>query len=210
MGSMSLQEKMMLATFGLLLFLWVFGEHINVDAASAAMIGLGILLLFGILTWDDVLKEKTAWNTMFWLAVLLMLAHNLTDVGFMSWFSGHIEDMVRPFGWVTALAILALVYFYSHYFFASMTAHVTAMYSAFTLVAIAAGAPPMLACLLLAPMSTLCAGITHYGTGTAPVFHATGYVKTADWWRTGFILSVVNIGIWSTVGVLWWKIIGLW
>jgi len=210
MGAMSLQEKMMLGTFGLLLFLWVFGEHISVDPASAAMIGLGILLLFGILTWDDILNEHTAWNTMFWLAVLLMLAGNLTDLGMMKWFSGHMQEFVRPFGWVTALSILGLVYFYSHYFFASMTAHVTAMYGAFTVVSIAAGAPPMLACLLLAPMSTLCAGITHYGTGTAPVFHATGYVKTGDWWRTGFIISVINITIWSTVGVAWWKIIGLW
>jgi divalent anion:Na+ symporter, DASS family len=210
MGPMSIQEKIMAGTFGLLLGLWVFGEHIGVDPASAALIGLGILLLFGILTWDDILKEHTAWNTMFWLAVLLMLASNLTDLGMMKWFSGHMQEFVRPFGWVAALSILSLVYFYSHYFFASMTAHISAMYSAFTIVAIAAGAPPMLACLLLAPLSTLCAGITHYGTGTAPVFHATGYVKTAEWWRTGFILSVINIGIWATVGVAWWKIIGLW
>jgi DASS family divalent anion:Na+ symporter len=210
MGAMTLQEKIMLGTFGLLLGLWVFGEHISVDPASAALIGLGILLLFGILSWDDILKEHTAWNTMFWLAVLLMLASNLTDVGMMKWFSNHMQNLVRPFGWVAALSILGLVYFYSHYFFASMTAHISAMYGAFTLVAIAAGAPPMLACLLLAPMSTLCAGITHYGTGTAPVYHATGFVKTSEWWRTGFILSIVNITIWSTVGVAWWKIIGLW
>lgn len=210
MGPMSMQEKMMLGTFGLLLGLWVFGEHIHVDPTSAAFIGLGILLVFGILTWDDILKEHTAWNTMFWLAVLLMLAHNLTDLGMMKWFSAHMQELVRPFGWVTALSILGLVYFYSHYFFASMTAHVSAMYGAFTVVSIAAGAPPMLACLLLAPMSTLCAGITHYGTGTAPVYHATGLVKTSEWWRTGFIMSVINITIWSTVGVAWWKIIGLW
>lgn len=210
MGPMSLQEKLMLGTFGLLLSLWVFGDHIHVDPSTAAFIGLGILLLFGILTWDDILKEHTAWNTMFWLAVLIMLAHNLADLGMMSWFSNHMQSAVSSYSWMAALGILGLVYFYSHYFFASMTAHVSAMYSAFTLVAIAAGAPPMLACLLLAPMSTLSAGITHYGTGTAPVFHATGLVQTTDWWRTGFIISVINILIWTVVGTLWWKIIGLW
>ncbi|MBP6985770.1 MAG: DASS family sodium-coupled anion symporter [Alphaproteobacteria bacterium] len=210
MGDMSLQEKLMLGTFGLLLGLWVFGEHINVDAASAAFIGLGILLLFGILTWDDILKEHTAWNTMFWLAVLLMLAHNLTELGMMDWFSQHMQNMVSSYGWIAALSILGLVYFYSHYFFASMTAHVSAMYGAFALVAIAAGAPPMLTCLFLAPLSTLSAGLTHYGTGTAPVYHASGLVKTADWWRTGFIISVINITVWATVGVTWWKFMGYW
>lgn len=210
MGPMNLQEKIMGGTFILLLGMWVFGEHINIDPASAALIGLGILLLFGILTWDDILNEHTAWNTMFWLAVLIMLAHNLSELGMIKWFSSHMQEFVRPFGWVTALSILTLVYFYSHYFFASMTAHISAMYSAFAVVSIAAGAPPMLACLIMAPLSTVCAGLTHYGTGTAPVFYAAGYVKTSEWWRVGFIMSVINITIWATVGVAWWKLIGLW
>lgn len=210
MGPMSLQEKVMLGTFGLLLSLWVFGEHFGIDPTTAALVGLGILLLFGILSWTDIQKEHTAWNTMFLFGVLLMLSQSLTDVGMIKWFSGHMQEAVRPFGWIAALSILAMVYFYSHYFFASMTAHIAAMYSAFAVVSIAAGAPPMLTCLMLAPLGTISAGITHYGTGTAPVFHGTGYVKTADWWRTGFILSIINITIWATVGVAWWKIIGLW
>lgn len=210
MGPMSSQEKIMLGTFGLLLGLWVFGEHFGIDPATSALVGLGILLVSGIVTWNDILNEHTAWSTMFLFGMLLMLSQSLTDVGMIKWFTGHMETMVSPFGWVTALSLLALVYFYSHYFFASMTAQIAAMYSAFTLVCIAAGAPPMLACLLFAPLGTISAGLTHYGTGTAPVFYGTGYVKTSDWWRTGFILSVINITIWATVGVAWWKLIGLW
>lgn len=209
-GPMSFNEKLMTITFALLLFLWIFGDIINIDASSTALIGLGILLFFGVLTWDDVLHEKTAWNTFFWLAVLLMLASNLADLGMMSWFSERMQTFVEPFGWIMALSILSLVYFYSHYFFASMTAHISAMYGAFVLVSISAGAPPMLACMLMTPISILCAGLTHYGTSSAPVFHASGFVKTADWWRTGFIVSVINLVIWSTIGPLWWKIIGLW
>lgn len=37
-----------------------------------------------------------------------------------------------------ALVVFAVVYFYSHYFFASNTAHVTAMYAAFLSVVVAA------------------------------------------------------------------------
>lgn len=210
MGPMRFEEKLMMTTFGLLLGLWVFGSHIGIDATTTALVGLGIILFFGVITWDDVLNEGTAWNTMFWLAILLMLAENMTEFGMIGWFRDHMQAFVAPFGWVTATAILALVYFYSHYFFASMTAHISAMYGAFSLVAIAAGAPPFLVCMLMAPMSAMCAGITHFGTGSAPVMHASGLVKTAEWWRVGFIMSVVNIVIYATVGVAWWKIIGLW
>ena len=210
MGPMSFDEKLMLGTFGLLLTLWIFGSHVGVDATTTALIGLAVILFFGVLTWDDILKEHTAWNTMFWMAILLMLADNLNGLGMMGWFSQHMQGFVSSFSWVSALAVLALVYFYSHYFFASMTAHISAMYGAFVLVAVAAGGPPFLVCMMMAPLSVLCAGITHYGTGAAPVMHAAGFVKTSEWWKIGFIMSVVNLLIWSITGPLWWKLMGWW
>jgi DASS family divalent anion:Na+ symporter len=102
------------------------------------------------------------------------------------------------------------VYFYIHYAFASMTAHVTALYPAFFTAALAAGAPPLLAALPMAYFSNLNAGITHYGTGSAPVFFGAGYVTEGEWWRIGFLVSLVNVAIWLVVGAAWWKLIGFW
>ena len=31
-----------------------------------------------------------------------------------------------------------------------------------------------------------------------------------NWWRVGFHASVANLAIWIPVGLLWWKILGLW
>ena len=45
---------------------------------------------------------------------------------------------------MTALVILTLVYIYAHYGFASINAHITAMYLAFVSLALATGAPPCL------------------------------------------------------------------
>ena len=118
--------------------------------------------------------------------------------------------MVSGYGWIAAFLVLALVYFYSHYFFASNTAHVASMYAAFLGVSIAAGAPPVLAALVLAFFSNLFAGMTHYGTGPAPVLFGTGYVEIGTWWRTGLLVSFVNIVIWVGLGGLWWKVLGLW
>jgi DASS family divalent anion:Na+ symporter len=111
---------------------------------------------------------------------------------------------------VTAFLILCLVYFYSHYFFASNTAHVSAMYLPFLTVAISVNTPPMLAALVLGFFSNLIGGITHYGTGPAPVLFGSGYVAMKDWWTIGALISVVNIAVWIGIGGLWWKTIGLW
>ena len=105
---------------------------------------------------------------------------------------------------------MLLVYFYAHYGFASITAHVTAMFTPFLVVMIAAGAPPALAALSLAAFSNLNASLTHYGTTHAPIYFGAGYVTQREWWRYGFIASVTTIVIWSTLGAGWWKLLGWW
>ena len=76
--------------------------------------------------------------------------------------------MFGGYGWVSAFLGLSLVYFYSHYFFASNTAHVSAMYAPFLGVALVVGTPPLLAALVLGFFSNLFSSMTHYGTGPGP------------------------------------------
>ena len=112
--------------------------------------------------------------------------------------------------WLPAFLGLSLIYFYVHYFFASNTAHVSAMYAPFLALAIAVGTPPVLAALVLAFFSNLFASMTHYGTAPAPILFGSGNVEIGDWWRLGALISVVNIVIWLGAGSLWWRLLGLW
>jgi len=105
---------------------------------------------------------------------------------------------------------LSLIYFYTHYLFASITAHVSAMFAPFLAVALALGSPPLLAALLLAFFSNLFASLTHYGTAPAPIFFGSGYVTLGTWWTVGALVSVVNISIWLGIGAAWWRLLGLW
>lgn len=52
--------------------------------------------------------------------------------------------------------------------------------------------------------------LTHYGTGTAPIIFGSGYTTLAEWWKTGFVVSVVNLAIWFYIGGLWWRLLGYW
>jgi len=210
LGSMKSDEWIMLGTFAVLLVLWVLGAQLNVDATVAALIGLSILLATRVLTWEDVLKEQNAWHTFIWLTTLFTLSSFLAEFGIMTWFSEHMRTFIDPLPWMAALILLSLLYFYSHYAFASMTAHIGALYSPFALLAILTGAPPTLTLLLMSFFSSLCASITHYGTGTAPVYFGSAYISLRDWWSLGAVVSVVNVLIWSLAGGLWWKLLGLW
>ncbi|WP_367105636.1 anion permease [uncultured Psychrobacter sp.] len=216
MGKVNTQEKIMLGVFALLLILWanipalIFGEAFGVDATTTAFIGLSALILTGVLTWDDVLKEKSAWDTIVWFGVLIMMASFLNELGLISWFSSNIESMIGTtgVGWMGAVAILTLVYLYIHYFFASTTAHITALFASFYAVGLSLGAPPMLYALILAAAGNIMMTLTHYATGTAPVIFNSNYITLKEWWGIGAIMSVVNLVVWIGAGLLWWKLLG--
>ncbi|MFU7459556.1 DASS family sodium-coupled anion symporter [Serratia marcescens] len=218
LGSVTLPEKITLGVFALLLVLWagipamVFGPALAVNPTTAALIGLAVLLATGVLSWEDVLKHKGAWDTVVWFSALVMMASFLGKLGLIGWLSQTVGNGIDRMGmsWVGGTILLTLIYLYSHYFFASTTAHVTAMFAAFFAAGIALGAPPALLGLILAFSSSLMMSLTHYGTGTAPIVFGSGYVTLGEWWKAGWVMSVVNLLIWMLIGGAWWKLLGYW
>ncbi len=210
MGAVSFNEKLMLGVFVIVLGLWLFGSHLNISNTVAALIGVMLLLFCGVINWKDCLKEHTAWDTLFWLGILVAIGTSLKNLDFFNWFSMNIVSFISSMTWHWAFLIMIGLYFYSHYFFASNTAHLTAMYSAFLAAAIQIGAPPLLTVLVLAFFSSLFGGLTHYSSGPAPIFFSAGYVSLKKWWQIGFTLSVCNILTWLVVGGIWWKILRFW
>ena len=210
MGKMTLPEKLMAVIFIIALVLWMTGSLTKIDASLAAFLTLGLLLVVGVLSWTDVLHETGAWNTLTWFSVLVMMAGSLTTLGFIPWLSSSIGSMLHGMSWFLVLAILIVFFFYSHYLFASSTAHVTAMYSALLAVAISAHVPPMLAALLLGFFGNLNASTTHYASGPAPVLFGSGYVPQNKWGSLNLVLGVFYLVVWIGIGSLWMKVIGMW
>lgn len=114
MGPMSRREKMMVAVFLVILVLWVTGEWTKLNATIVALLGVGIMLLTGVIRWNDVLSEKGAWDALIWFGGLVMMAGSLNTLGLMKWFANTAGGSVAGMGWFAALIILILCYFYSH------------------------------------------------------------------------------------------------
>lgn len=213
MGKMSYGEWMMAVTVVILLVLWVFGDKIHVHSTAAAMIGLCFLLFTSVLTWEDVKAEKGAWDTLIWFAALLMMANQLKTLGFTDWFggllSGQLQVHAAGMNWVVVLLILNAIYLYTHYFFASGNAQIAALYTVFLGVAVSLGVPVAAGAFMLAMTSNLYCSLTQYTHARGPILFGSGYVSTTVWWRTGFLVTLLTQAIFFTVGLYWWKMVGM-
>jgi DASS family divalent anion:Na+ symporter len=210
MGPVTKSEMVVAGVFVGALVLWSTSQFTKLDATLVALMAVSVMILTNVLTWNDVIEEKGAWDTMVWMGALITLAGALAKLGFIGWFAKAVAASMSGMTGLITLGILIAVYMYSHYAFASLVAHITAMYPAFIAVAAAAGAPPYLAALSLGYVANLCMSLTHYAAGPSPIFFGSGYIDQGTWWKLGFMVSVINMVIWIGAGSLWWKVLGLW
>ncbi len=211
MGRVSYQEKLMLGVFILVALMWATTNWLHkIDYAVVALVGICTLLLTRVVEWEDLMAERSAWDVFIWYGGMVRMAEALGETGLTKKFAEISASFTIGWKWGAALTLLALIYFYAHYAFASITAHASAMFVPFLIVVLQAGAPPYVAALTLAYFSNLSASLTHYGTTPGPIFFGTGYVKQQTWWKYGLLASFPNILIWVIVGFAWWKLLGWW
>ena len=203
MGPLSRRE----ITLGILvvvaLLLWIFGGGV-LDATTAAIAVISLMLLFRVVTWEDITANKAAWNTLAWFATLVALADGLTRVGFVQWFAESVATRLGGLPPQVAVAMLLLINFFGHYLFASVTAHVTALIP--VLIAVGSTIPGVqmhtLAlglCLQLGIMGI----ITPFASGASPVYYGSGYLPPADYWRLGAIFGAIFFAAFLGIGVPW-------
>lgn len=123
MGPMSRDEKIISCIFIGALLLWSTSQYTHVNATIAALLGVTVMLMTNVLNWNDVLTEKGAWDGMMWMGGIVGLASALNKIGFIPWFAESVTAALSGVSWTVTLAILFLVYLYSHYAFASLSGH---------------------------------------------------------------------------------------
>lgn len=209
MGSLSKSEWIMFITFILLLLLWIFGAKFGISAISAALLGFAILVIAKILKWEDILGVRAAFDTFIWFGAFVAMADAMNSTGLTVWFGTNASILMGGFHWTIAALAIIFVYFYVHYFFASSTAHIGALYSPFLITALNLKVPALPMALGLAYASSLYGGLTHYGFGSAPILFGAGFVDLKTWWKIGFFVSILNLLIWICVGSVWWSWLGI-
>ena len=210
MGPMSGAETTVLIAFLAALAMWATTSLTGLNATMIALVCIGFMLVRGALEWNDIITEKGAWDTLVWMGGLMSLATGLAKLGFVKWVAAAISGSLKGIDPMTTLLILCLINMYVHYAFASLSAHVSAVYAAFLAVAVAAGAPPMLSAIALGVETGIMGCLTHYATGPAPIYFGSGYITQPEWWKVGFICSILFLICFLGIGSMWWKVIGFW
>ena len=210
MGPASSAEKIVLAVFLLVCGLWLTASLHGFSIAVVALAGACSLFLTGVLTWDDAISERTAWDVFVWYGGVVRLGSALNDYGVTELFAKSVGGSLSGVGWVLLLAVTVVIYFYAHYGFASSTMHLVSMFPPFVALLLARGAPAGLIVYAFGCLAGLSAGLTHYGTVPAPMFFGQDYVSLRTWWKVGFVVSVWNVLVWCSIGFAWWKLVGVW
>jgi L-tartrate/succinate antiporter len=203
LGSVSARELTVAVLVTMALVLWIFGAR-YVNATTVALVVIVGMLLTRVFTWEDMLKYTAAWNTLAWFATLVALADGLGRVGFVTWFAEAVAGQLAGASPNVAMIVLIAVFFFSHYMFASVTAHTTAMLP--VMLAIGSTVPGMplreyalLLCLTLGIMAV----ISPYASGVNTVYYGSGYVPARDFWKLGAIFGTIFITVFLAVGVPW-------
>jgi L-tartrate/succinate antiporter len=201
MGRVTPRECAMGALVVTALALWIFGGRI-IDPTTVALVAITLMLIGRVVTWDDLLANKSAWNVLVWFATLVVLADGLNKVGFIGWFGQSAAGMLEGYSPRTVMVALVVLFFVIHYMFASLTAHTTALFPMFLSAGIAVPDMPVRTFALLLCFSLGIMGvITPYATGPAPVYFGSGFFSRRDFWLLGLVFGAIFLTTLLVIGV---------
>lgn len=210
LGPMKASEKGLIVIALLAITGWILPTFdIKIDATAVAIVAMIATFVCGIISWDDLLKTKAAWNTLIWFGGILGLSSALTKGKFFEWLAKYLEAHMNfgldPFMMLILISIISVIV---RYFFASGTAYISAMLPVFLIVGINAGIDPTLLAFIMIGTNAYGGSVTHYGAAPGPIIFSAGYNNVKDWWTVGLISAVVCLVLNYVIGIPWWKITG--
>ena len=191
LGDPSRSEYLLAALVILAVLLSAFGSA-YLSPTTAALVVVSLMLLSGVVTFDDVVSNREAWKALMLMATLVTLAEGLSGTGFVRWFAEGAAGGMAGMSPLLIVILLTTTYFFTHYLFASITAHVTAMMP----IMLSGGAnipglPLTQFALLLALTHGFMGVLTPYATTSGPVYLGSGYITSAEFWRLGAIFGAL-------------------
>ncbi|HCR6615578.1 TPA: anion permease, partial [Shigella flexneri] len=124
LGPMKIREKMLLGVFVLALLGWIFSKSLGVDESTVAIVVMATMLLLGIVTWEDVVKNKGGWNTLIWYGGIIGLSSLLSKVKFFEWLAEVFKNNLAFDGHGNvAFFVIIFLSIIVRYFFASGSAY---------------------------------------------------------------------------------------
>ncbi|MFH1626031.1 MAG: DASS family sodium-coupled anion symporter [Pseudomonadota bacterium] len=207
LGPLSRLEKRTLIIIALTFLVWLTKGFHGIDYSVTGMLGVGALVLFNILKWEDI-HNNLEWGTALFIfggGISLGLAMDYS--GAARYFANLFFPLVKGGGW--------LLLFIGVGTFGALVTNAMANVAAAALIlpiviplAQLEGVNPIVLALCLG-MATSFAMLLVIGCPPNAIAYSYRYFKAVDLTKAGAIATPILLAILILVASAWWKILGL-
>ncbi len=86
-------------------------RHQWIVPEMTALVVCALMMLTGVVTWNDIAGNKQGWTNLVWLATLVTMADGLARVGFLSWFAKTSATVLSRVSMVPMMIALVAIFF---------------------------------------------------------------------------------------------------
>jgi len=209
MGSMSRGEKKSVIIFFVSLILWIGGGK-ELGLSIVAIGGLFALIVTRTINWRDI-KRNMPWGLIFLYGGALTLSHALTETNAVVFVSESLIGFVGQNPLVVMITFLILVIVISNMMSNAAAVAVVLPIAVITVTGldVSGNYSGELVSYLIA-MGSAMVFMLPVGTPSAAIVYSSGYVEVKDLVKAGGVLTILSILVFLTIGLGWWKLIGIW
>src|SRR6201999_2075606 len=116
MGPPSRNEWIMAALVLLAMFLWICGSNPTIslpwlgsnfiNPTMVVFVVISLMLLTDVIEFEDIVREKSAWEVFFYFTSLLTLSAGLNEIGFIKWVA---TEYAKPLAGLSPTAAMLLL-----------------------------------------------------------------------------------------------------
>ena len=194
------QQKFLLFLFAFTILLWLTTEFHGLSTGAVSMIPLVVIFGAGLMGKSDF--KNLSWDILFLMGGGLTLGVAIKDSGLSDWVMAQVNLTSVPQN-----AMVGLISFIS----GTVTSFISNTSTANLLM-------PMVSGLTGVSLTAVCMAVA-YGASASMVLpistppnaiaYGSGEIKIGDMLKAGLIITISALALISTVGYLWWRLIGI-
>ena len=202
-------EWLIVLVFAIVALLWVFEKQTRIASQNAALIGLAILFIPGLLgfKWKEI-QDRTIWGTLLLLAGALCMSDAMGKTGLAQWLADLLHPVTTGQSWWMILLVLMLG---THVMRLGMLSNVAAIAMiAPVLVAMApkVGLHPVAFTMLVADTDTF-AYLLPTQITAAVIAYSSGTFSTTDYAKVGWVSILIAIAYGICIMAPWYAFMGI-
>ncbi|MBS3816790.1 MAG: DASS family sodium-coupled anion symporter [Candidatus Thermoplasmatota archaeon] len=183
-------------------------------AILGQVLGMGVVAVFvsvvialsGTISWDDI-AQRLPWGTIFLYGGAISLAFILSEAQTLQLIAYSLLNFAGENPFLLLAVFASITAFLSNVMSNAATTGVILPIALSAMLAL--GFPSVLPVFLVALPSAF-AFMFVVGTPSAALVYSTGHLDQKDFLVPGFILNVIGLAIFLTLGLGWWKLLGYW